>query len=115
MPDRRDVLTCRPLVPAGPSHFSGSGGRSCQTREHMRKHLLLVLLTAVLTACSLAHLGATLASAGSEPAADLSGRWTGRWTGTGLLMSPREDDITLDLVQVGDVAYGRFVIDGATA
>ena len=81
----------------------------------MRKHLLLVLLTAVLTACSLAHLGATLASAGSEPAADLSGRWTGRWTGTGLLMSPREDDITLDLVQVGDVAYGRFVIDGATA
>ena len=46
----------------------------------------------------------------------LSGRWIGTWTGTGLLMAPREDAVTLELVQTGDnEAYGRFVLEGATA
>jgi peptidoglycan-associated lipoprotein len=46
---------------------------------------------------------------------DLSGRWTGTWTGFGLLMAPREDAVTLDLAHTGDVAYGRFVLEGANA
>jgi peptidoglycan-associated lipoprotein len=46
---------------------------------------------------------------------DLSGRWTGKWAGTGLLMAPREDAVTLDLAQSGDVAYGRFVLEGTAA
>ena len=77
------------------------------------KNFLLVLLTAVAV-CSTAHLTAVPAIAGSE-AVDLSGRWTGTWSGTGLLMSPREDAAILELVQSGDTAYGRMVIDGAAA
>jgi peptidoglycan-associated lipoprotein len=77
------------------------------------KRTLLVLLTAVVV-CSTATLTAVPAIAGSE-SADLSGRWTGTWSGTGLLMSPREDSAILELVQVGDTAYGRMVIDGAAA
>jgi peptidoglycan-associated lipoprotein len=46
---------------------------------------------------------------------DLSGRWTGEWRGFGLLMSPREDVVTLELVQTGNVAYGRFALDGTAA
>lgn len=100
------------------------------------KNLLLILLTIVVAACSTASPKAksgttpgaeTASSAGTAAAAetasrsersspeDLSGRWTGKWTGTGLLASPREDAVILDLVQTGKAGYGRLVIDGATA
>jgi len=48
-------------------------------------------------------------------ASDISGKWTGWWIGTGLFNSPRQEDLTLDLVQKGDAGYGRMVIDGAVA
>ena len=74
------------------------------------RNLFGVLLTVVVAVCSAAHP----AQAGSD-GRDLSGRWIGTWTGTGLLMSPREDTVTLHLVQNGKGGHGRFVLDGATA
>jgi peptidoglycan-associated lipoprotein len=79
------------------------------------RNLLLVLLTMVMAACSTAHPRVTPARLTPEGDHDLSGRWTGKWTGTGLLMSPREDTVILELAQTGDVAYGRFALEGATA
>ena len=74
-------------------------------------NLILVLLAVLLAGCSTAHPRADSDSGSS----DLSGRWTGKWTGAGLLMSYREEGVILDLVQRGDVAYGRIVVDGAGA
>ena len=80
------------------------------------RSLFLVLLTMVMAACSTARPTVTPDKASSESSGtDLSGRWTGKWRGTGLLLAPREDAVTLDLVQIGDVAHGRFVLEGATA
>jgi peptidoglycan-associated lipoprotein len=82
------------------------------------KKLLLILLTVVMAACSSARPKATpVAAAPEQPsgAMDLTGRWTGTWTGTGLLMAPREDSVTLELLQTGKVGFGRLVLDGATA
>ena len=79
------------------------------------KNLLLVLLTIVMAACSTAHPRVTPTRLTPDGDHDLSGRWTGKWTGTGLLMSPREDTVILELAQTGDVAYGRFALEGATA
>jgi peptidoglycan-associated lipoprotein len=76
---------------------------------------VLVLLTTVVAVCVAASVAVMPAEAGSDSGRDLSGRWTGSWAGTGLLMSPREDAVTLHLVQTGNVAYGRFVLEGATA
>jgi peptidoglycan-associated lipoprotein len=79
------------------------------------RNLLLVLLTTVVAACSTAHPRATPARTTESGANDVSGRWTGKWSGTGLLMSPREDSVILELAQTGDTAYGRFALEGATA
>jgi peptidoglycan-associated lipoprotein len=79
------------------------------------RNLLLVLLTTLMAACSTAHPRVTPTRLTAEGDHDLSGRWTGKWTGTGLLMSPREDTVIMELAQTGDVAYGRFVLEGATA
>jgi peptidoglycan-associated lipoprotein len=79
------------------------------------RNLLLVMLTMVMAACSTAHPRVTPTRLTPEGDHDLSGRWTGKWTGTGLLMSPREDTVILELAQTGDVAYGRFALEGATA
>jgi peptidoglycan-associated lipoprotein len=80
------------------------------------RNLLLVLLTIVVMACTMAGPTVMPAAANSDASgADLSGRWTGKWAGTGLLMSPREDAVTLDLVHNGDLAYGRFVLEGTAA
>jgi peptidoglycan-associated lipoprotein len=78
------------------------------------RNVLLVVLTTVMAVCSTASPLVT-AAAGDSAGRDLSGRWIGTWTGTGLLMSPREDAVTLHLVQRGDLAYGRFALEGATA
>ena len=79
------------------------------------RNLLLVLLTTVVAACSTAHPRATPARTTESGVNDVSGRWTGKWTGTGLLMSPREDTVILELAQTDDIAYGRFALEGATA
>ena len=79
-------------------------------------NLILVALMVLLAACSTAHPTMTPPGQASESNVDdLSGRWTGTWTGAGLLLAYREDGITLDLVQRGDVAVGRIVVDGAGA
>src|SRR3954470_6121119 len=79
--------------------------------------LLLVLLAAVMAACSTASPTATPAMATSDRSStDVSGRWTGQWKGFGLLMTPRDDAVTLELTQVGDgLAYGRFALEGTQA
>src|SRR5687767_1294364 len=118
-----------PCRKAASSHCSGWEGRSCQTcceatdsgriatvsrqvagtQWGPMRNLCVVVLTAVMAVGSTAYPVVTTAQAGSESAGkDLSGRWTGTWTGTGLLMSPREDAVTLHLVQNGDIAHGRF-------
>ena len=80
------------------------------------RSLFLVLLTAAVAACSTGGQVATPDRATSgRSGADISGRWTGKWAGTGLLMAPREDAVTVELAQHGDVAYGRLVIEGANA
>jgi len=47
--------------------------------------------------------------------ANIAGKWTGMWVGTGLFNAPRQENLTLELVQKGDAGYGRLVLDGATA
>jgi peptidoglycan-associated lipoprotein len=74
-------------------------------------NLLLVVLMVVLAGCSSASRTLTSSAAGN----DLSGRWTGTWKGIGLMASHREDTVTLDLAQRGDLAYGRFALDGSAA
>jgi peptidoglycan-associated lipoprotein len=86
----------------------------------MRALLMLALLIPLVTGCATS----TKSSATSAPpvegpatatASDVSGRWTGHWIGTGLFNSPRQEDLTLDLVQQGGAGYGRLIIDGAVA
>ena len=80
------------------------------------KNLLLILLTTAVAACSTAHPAVTPAAATSDLSSmDLSGRWTGTWRGFGLLMAPREDAVTLEMVQTGDLADGRFALEGTGA
>jgi peptidoglycan-associated lipoprotein len=66
-------------------------------------------------ACSTVGPTVTPAEASSDASADLNGRWIGTWKGTGLLAAPREDAVTLDLVHNGDLAFGRFVLEGTAA
>jgi peptidoglycan-associated lipoprotein len=79
--------------------------------------LLLVLVFPLVVACStMSPLPAPSASVAETSGANLAGRWTGSWTGTGLYPTTlREDNITLDLVQQGDVGLGRLVVEGAIA
>jgi peptidoglycan-associated lipoprotein len=79
------------------------------------KNLLLILLTTVIAACSTARPAVAPVAATDLSGMDLSGRWTGTWRGFGLLMAPREDAVTLELAQSGDVAYGRFALEGTAA
>jgi len=84
----------------------------------MRALLMLALLIPLVTGCATStKSSATPAPLVENPAtaSDVSGRWTGHWIGTGLFNSPRQEDLTLDLVQQGDAGYGRMVIDGAVA
>jgi len=77
------------------------------------RSLLMVASLSLLTACSTVQ-GKPMPSALAE-ASDISGRWTGTWVGTGLFESPREDEVILDIRQVGRSGYGRMVFDGSTA
>jgi peptidoglycan-associated lipoprotein len=84
--------------------------RGCVQGGLMRALVMLALISLV-TGCSTAR------PAWRDPnaALDISGRWMGTWIGTGLFNSPRADDVTVDLVQQGDVGYGKMVIEGTTA
>jgi peptidoglycan-associated lipoprotein len=46
---------------------------------------------------------------------DISGKWVGSWVGNGLFNAPRQENLTLEIVQKGDSGYGRMVLDNATA
>ena len=77
----------------------------------MRVWLLLALIP-VVAACSTIHPAALPAEPSSV---DVSGRWIGSWSGTGIFNSPRDDAATLDLVQAGDRARGRVLLEGTIA
>jgi peptidoglycan-associated lipoprotein len=84
----------------------------------MRALLILALLIPVVTGCATSTKSSATAGPLAEnpaTASDITGRWTGHWIGTGLFHSPRQEDLTLDLVQRGDAGYGRMIIDGAVA
>lgn len=74
--------------------------------------LMMLALIPLVTACS---TGTPLARHSENAGTDISGRWTGTWIGTGLFNSPRQDEVTVDLVQSGDVGHGRLIIEGTTA
>ena len=71
----------------------------------MRRHLIGPLAFALLLA----------GCAATQPLSDITGRWSGTWSGHGVLDVPRDEVITLDLVQQGDAGQGRLVMNGALA
>jgi peptidoglycan-associated lipoprotein len=83
--------------------------------------LLGVLVFPLVVGCSTMnpdHAPSTLGSASVAESSgpNLAGKWTGSWMGTGLFPTAlREDAVSLDLVQSGDLAHGRLVIEGTTA
>jgi peptidoglycan-associated lipoprotein len=81
--------------------------------------LLLILTLPLVAACSTMGRPASPSAAStevSEPSGqDIAGRWRGNWTGTGLFQAPREDAITLEVVQRGNVGFGRLVLEGTNA
>jgi peptidoglycan-associated lipoprotein len=82
------------------------------------RSLLMVGSLVLLTGCStVAPSVSTMPSAlpVSSADSDVTGRWSGTWIGTGLFESPREDDVVLELKQVGFSGYGRVIFDGSTA
>src|SRR5207244_12084428 len=46
---------------------------------------------------------------------DISGKWVGSWVGTGLFHGPRQENLSLEIVQKGDAGYGRMILDNAVA
>ena len=79
------------------------------------RSLLMVASLSLLTACSSAAPMPSALPVTSTGESDVTGRWTGTWVGTGLFESPREDEVILELKQVGSRGYGRVVFDGSTA
>lgn len=68
--------------------------------------LRIVLVALVLGGCATAIPRAPV---------DVAGRWTGTWFGHGVAMIPRDEDVTLDLVQVGAAGHGRLLMAGTLA
>lgn len=78
--------------------------------------VLLILLIPLIAAC--ATIKPALSppvSVGDPSGTDIAGRWRGTWTGTGIFNSAREDDVTINFVQRGDMGLGRLVLEGTTA
>ena len=78
--------------------------------------LLSIVMLPLIAACSTVRPAPAPSAAVAETSGpDVAGRWIGHWTGAGLFDSYREDDVTVDLVQQGDAAVGRIVMQGTTA
>ena len=78
--------------------------------------LLIALMLPLAAACStMSPARPPSADIAESSGADIGGRWRGHWTGTGLFHSVRDDTLTLDLVQRGDMGHGRMVLDGTGA
>jgi len=68
-----------------------------------RRSIVVVVLPLLLAGCA------------AKPSVDVTGRWMGRWTGYGVADVPRDEDVTLDLIQGGSVGEGRLIMNGTTA
>jgi peptidoglycan-associated lipoprotein len=78
--------------------------------------VLLTLLIPLIAACSTMTPAPSPSASIAEPSGlDITGRWTGTWTGTGIFHSTREDSVTVDFVQRGELGLGRLVLEGTTA
>jgi peptidoglycan-associated lipoprotein len=88
-------------------------------REEVDMRLRLAVMTLVVFAagCATATQEPKQASMQqTRPAAvDVTGRWQGTWVGYGILDIPREEPMSLVLIQQGDHGEGRLVLDGANA
>jgi peptidoglycan-associated lipoprotein len=60
-------------------------------------------------------LGGCAAATTTRAPVDVAGRWTGTWLGYGVAVGPREDDVTLDLVQAGTTGKGQLLMSGTLA
>jgi peptidoglycan-associated lipoprotein len=68
-----------------------------------------------LAAVLLAGLVAGCVTARPPAAVDVAGRWEGRWLGSGAGLIPRDENVTLDLVQAGPIGTGRLIMEAALA
>jgi len=68
-----------------------------------RRSIVLVMLPLLLAGCA------------ANPSVDVTGRWIGTWTGYGVADVPRDEDVTLDLIQGGSVGEGRLIMSGTAA
>jgi peptidoglycan-associated lipoprotein len=68
-----------------------------------RRPILLLALSLLVAGCA------------AKPSVDVTGRWVGTWSGYGVTDVPRDEGVTLDLVQGGSVGEGRLIMDGTTA
>jgi peptidoglycan-associated lipoprotein len=64
-------------------------------------------LVAVLAGCA--------ASTTGTASVDVAGRWTGTWLGYGVATVPRDEEVTLDLVQSGMAGTGRILMQSTLA
>jgi peptidoglycan-associated lipoprotein len=64
-------------------------------------------LVAVLAGCA--------ASTTRTASVDVAGRWTGTWLGYGVATVPRDEEVTLDLVQSGMAGTGRMLMQSTLA
>ena len=69
-----------------------------------RRPILLLALSLLVAGC-----------ATTTPAVDVTGRWIGTWSGYGVTDVPRDEGVTLDLVQGGNIGQGRLIMDGTVA
>ena len=69
-----------------------------------RRPILLLALSLLVAGC-----------ATTTPAVDVTGRWIGTWSGYGVTDVPRDEGVTLDLVQGGNIGEGRLIMDGTVA
>ena len=72
------------------------------------RRLALVLMAWLIAGC-------VPAARIPAPPVDIAGRWTGSWSGNGAGLVPREEDVTLDLVQAGARGTGRLIMHGTAA
>jgi peptidoglycan-associated lipoprotein len=81
----------------------------------MRVLVLIVMLPLVAACSTVSTAPSPFAAVAAPSGVDIAGRWQGHWTGSGLFNTYRVDDVTVDLVQQGDDAMGRFVMQGTVA
>ena len=69
-----------------------------------RRSIVLIALPLLLAGCAAAN-----------PSVDVTGRWIGTWSGYGIGDVPRDEPMTLDLVQGGRIGEGHLIMNGTLA